>query len=47
MPKKQMRQGDTPKIPFLSIQCGEDAFFVRQDAIGVADGVGKFNKHYK
>jgi serine/threonine protein phosphatase PrpC len=37
MPKNQRVP---PKGTYLSEQCGEDAFFARSDAMGVADGVG-------
>lgn len=32
------------KTDLLSVQVGEDAFFIRKDALGVADGVGGWNE---
>lgn len=39
MPKKPMKP-EASSQQYLSVQVGEDAYFVRPDSLGVADGVG-------
>ncbi|KAI9001993.1 phosphatase 2C-like domain-containing protein [Gaertneriomyces semiglobifer] len=40
MPKRPQRKVPDDGVQYFSVQVGEDAYFVRSDSLGVADGVG-------
>ncbi|KAJ3012183.1 hypothetical protein HKX48_006421 [Thoreauomyces humboldtii] len=46
MPKKPKKRGVVEEVEdLLSVQVGEDAYFVRPDSMGVADGVGGWSQY--
>ncbi|CUA74334.1 Protein phosphatase PTC7 homolog fig [Rhizoctonia solani] len=45
IPKKQRRKPSDEDLE-MAVQVGEDSYFVREDALGVADGVGGWAHHH-
>lgn len=45
IPKHRSRSNSNHPYTSLSVQVGEDAYFIRDNALGIADGVGGWAKH--